>query len=170
MDFSHKTGVNFSTNLKYNLEPASILGGIDMAKTINLDFRGYWREVNKSGIPTESGIYAVYVCKYNPKPKDTVAITKLIYIGEAKDVNDRISKHEKWTEWREEVPSTFELCFSFAKVSSPDRERAECALIYHHKPTCNDECKDSFPYEDTTVVSAGRHKFIKSPITVKKTT
>lgn len=140
-----------------------------MAKTINLNFNGYWREVNKSGIPSSSGVYAVYVCRYNPPPENYVTLDKLIYIGEAEDVNDRISNHEKWEEWREEVPAGSEISFSFAGVTSPDRERAECALIYHHKPTCNDECKDSFPYEDTTVVSTGRCALIESPIIVRKT-
>jgi len=139
-----------------------------MAKTITLNFDGYWREVNKAGIPAKSGVYAVYVCKYNPSEK-TVTLKKLIYIGEAEDVNDRIEDHEKWEEWREEVPEGSEICFSFAGVTSPDRERAECALIYHHKPDCNDECKHSFPYEDTTVVSTGRHALIESPITVERT-
>lgn len=139
-----------------------------MAKTITLNFDGYWREVNKAGIPAKSGVYAVYVCKYNPSEK-TVTLKKLIYIGEAEDVNDRIEHHEKWEEWREEVPEGSEICFSFAGVTSPDRERAECALIYHHKPDCNDECKDSFPYEDTTVVSTGKHTLIESPITVERT-
>jgi len=141
-----------------------------MAVTINLDFDGYWREVNKSGIPARSGVYAVYVCKYNPPPQNTVTLDKLIYIGEAEDVNDRISNHEKWSEWRKEVPTGSEICFSFAGVTSPDRERAECALIYHHKPKCNDECKYEFPYEDTTVNSSGKHAFIESSITVRKTT
>jgi len=141
-----------------------------MAKTINLDFDGYWREADKSGTPARSGVYAVYVCKYNPPPKDTVTLNKLIYIGEAEDVNDRISNHEKWPEWRKEVPKDSEICFSFAGVTSPDRERAECALIYYHKPKCNDECKDAFPYEETTVNSAGKHEFIESSITVQKTT
>ena len=80
-----------------------------------------------------------------------------------------VSKHEKWSEWRKEVPEGLEICFSFAGATSPDRERAECALIYHHKPKCNDECKDSFPYQETTVVSTGRHEFIESSITVQKT-
>jgi len=149
-------------------------GGEEMAKTINLDFDGYWREVNKSSIPKRAGVYAVYVCKYiKPEKKGakaTVTLKKLIYIGEAENVNERISEHDKWSDWRKKVPEGSVICFSFAGATSPDRERAECALIFYHKPTCNDECKDSFPYEETTVISKGEHKFIKSPITVKKTT
>lgn len=141
-----------------------------MSKTISLEFnKGYYREVNKGGIPNEAGIYLVYVCRYN-KQTDKVTLDKLIYIGEAEEVNDRISEHEKWEEWREKVPNGSEICFSFAGITT-DRERAECALIFYHKPDCNEECKKSFPYEETTVISKGnRCALIESPITVKKTT
>lgn len=41
-----------------------------MVKTINLNFDGYWREIYQSEIPKKSGIYAVYICKYNKPEKD----------------------------------------------------------------------------------------------------
>jgi len=142
-----------------------------MVKTISLNFDGYWREVNKSSIPEKPGVYVVYVCKYI-KPKQgeigTVTINKLIYIGEAQNANERISNHEKWSVWRKEVPEGSTICFSFAGVISPNRERAECALINHHQPKCNDECKDSFPHETTSVVSTGKNRLIDSPIKVEK--
>jgi len=138
-----------------------------LVKTINLNFDGYWREVNKGGIPKKSGVYAVYVCRYNEQNK-TVTLDKLVYFGEAEDANERISNHNKWDEWRKEVPKGSEICFSFAEVSSPDRERAECALIYYHQPVCNEKSTEEFPYEETTVVSTGSAALIKSPITVKK--
>ncbi len=139
-----------------------------MAKTINLDFDGYWREVNKGGIPEKSGVYLVYVCRYDESQK-TVTLDKLVYIGEAENAQDRITNHEKWPEWRKHVPKGSEVCFSFAGVTSPDRERAEAALIFYHKPPCNTEYIDSFPFEDTMVVSTGRCAKITSPITVKTT-
>lgn len=144
-----------------------LVGEIKLAKTINLNFDGYWIEVGKSGVPAKAGIYVVYVCKYNPPPKDNVDLKKIIYIGEAKDVKDRISNHEKLPIWLKEVPEGSTLCYSFAGATSPDRERAECALINHHKPKCNEECKDKFPYEETTVISTGKKDRITSPITVK---
>ena len=136
-----------------------------MAKTISLDFDGYWREVNKGGIPAKSGVYLVYVCRHN-EIQGTVSLDKLIYIGEAEDVQDRIANHEKWPEWRKYVPQGSEICFSFAGVTSPDRERAEAALIYHHKPPCNIEYTDSFPFEETTVKSTGQCALLSSPITL----
>ncbi len=140
-----------------------------MAKTIKLSFNGYWREVNKNSIPSKSGIYLVYVCRYDESEK-TVTLDKLIYTGESDDVCDRIDGHEKWPEWRRHVPQGSQLCFSFAGVTSPDRERAEAALIYYHKPPCNTEYVDSFPFEDTTVESSGKCALLSSPITVRKTT
>jgi len=139
-----------------------------MAKTISLNFDGYWREVKKGGVPARSGIYLVYVCRYN-EPQSTVTLDKLIYIGEAGDVRDRIANHERWPEWRRHVPKGSQVCFSFAGVTSPDRERAEAALIYCHKPPCNDEYTDSFPFEDTTVESTGRSALLSSAITVRRT-
>jgi len=140
-----------------------------MAKTINLEFEGYWREEDKGSVPARSGIYLVYVCRYD-ESRDKVILHKLIYIGEAEDVCDRIANHEKWPKWREYVPRGSEICFSYAAVTSPDRERAEAALIYHHKPPCCEEYIDSFPFEDTTVVSTERCTLLSSPITVPKTT
>ena len=141
-----------------------------MAKTISLKFKGYQLEAGKGNIPAKSGIYLVYVCRYKKK-KDTVALDKLIYIGEAVDVQDRIDDHEKWPEWRKQVPKGSEICFSFAGVTKPDRERAEAALIHYHKPVCNkgDKYIDSFPFADTTVKSTGRCALLSSPITVRKT-
>ena len=139
-----------------------------MAKTISLNFDGYWREVKKGGVPARSGIYLVYVCRYN-EPQSTVTLDKLIYIGEADDVRDRIANHERWPEWRRHVHKGSQVCFSFAGVTSPDRERAEAALIYCHKPPCNDEYTDSFPFEDTTVESTGRSALLSSAMTVRRT-
>ena len=140
-----------------------------MAKKISLDFDGYWREVNKGGVPAKSGVYLVYACRHN-ETKGTVTLDKLIYIGEAGDVQDRITNHEKWPEWRQCVPRGSQICFSFAGVTNPDRERAEAALIYYHKPTCNTEYIDSFPFADTTVESTGTCTLLSSPITVNRTT
>ncbi len=139
-----------------------------MAKTISLKFDGYW--LNKGGVPARAGIYLVYVCRYK-KPEDTVTLDKLIYIGEARDVRDRIKDHEKWPEWNEYVPKGSEICFSFAGVTSTDRERAEAALINYHSPPCNKDDKYfiHFPFEDTTVKSTGKYAKLSSPITVRKT-
>lgn len=141
---------------------------LKMEKTIELEFAGYWLDTNGSKVPDESGVYLVYVCRYN-KDKDTVTLRKLIYIGEAEDANDRIANHEKRKDWVDQVPEGLQLCYSFAPANKSDRERAEAALIFYYKPVCNDKGKDSFNYDKTTVKSSGRCKFINSEITVERT-
>jgi hypothetical protein len=95
-----------------------------------------------------------------------VTLDRLIYIGEAENVNDRIKNHEKWPDWRQYVPKGSVLCFSFADINNIDCERAEAALIYYHKPPCNNEYKDSFPFDETTIKSTGRCALLTSLITV----
>ncbi len=139
-----------------------------MDKTISLDFQGYWREINQGGIPNNSGIYLVYRCVYNSSAK-TVTLNKLIYIGEAEKVKERIENHEKKTMWRKKLQQGEQPCFSFAPIANPDRERAEAALIFKHKPECNEEYVNNFPFDQTTVSSKGRCEFISPSFTVYRT-
>ncbi len=60
------------------------------------------------------------------------------------------------------------LCYSFALITSPNREQAEAALIFKHKPVCNDDYKDNFPYDETTIKSSGHCKEIAESFTVRK--
>lgn len=137
-------------------------------KTISLEFDGYWRDENSASIPNESGVYLVYACTYNTL-NDTVDIDRLNYIGESAWARDRIQNHEMRAEWNRRLKTGQELCFSFAPISNPDRERAEAALIFHHKPPVNTEFTDSFPFDDTTVNSSGRCAKITPSFTAKKT-
>ncbi|MBE6673602.1 MAG: GIY-YIG nuclease family protein [Ruminococcaceae bacterium] len=122
--------------------------------TISLNFDGYWREANKKGIPDKSGIYCVYTCTYNHDTKK-VTIHKLLYIGESNNVNDRINNHERLSDWKNALEKNQTLCYSFAPAINPDRERAEAALIYKHKPPMNDEYVNSFTYNDTSIILSG---------------
>ena len=137
-------------------------------KKITLDFDGYWREVNKNGIPSQSGIYCVYVCTYNATEKN-VSIKKLLYIGESTNVHDRIADHDRLDDWKNELTSNETLCYSFAAISGDDRKRAEAALIFKHKPPMNEEYVNNFPYDDTQISLTGETTFLITTFTVKKT-
>ncbi len=137
------------------------------AKTISLAFDGYWRDANNGGIPNQAGVYLVYTCTYN-RQTEKVTLHELIYTGESDHVRDRIQGHEKRTKWKAHLTASQDLCFSFAPITSPDRQRAEAALIFQHKPPVNVEYTNSFPFDDTTVSSAGRCKFITSLFTVRR--
>lgn len=139
-----------------------------MDKTINLDFQGYWREINQGGIPNNSGIYLVYRCTYDQNDK-TVTLNNLIYIGESEKVRERIENHEKKPMWQKKLQQGEQLCFSFAPVVDSDRKRTEAALIFKHKPECNEEYTNDFPFDTTTVNSSGRCHSIIASFTVNRT-
>ncbi len=145
-----------------------------MAKTIPLEFDGCWREEYKNGVPNASGIYLVYRGVYNKdvKPKPTVTLKQLIYIGESEKARDRITEEHEGREcWEDKLKTGEVLCYGFASADKANRERGEAALIFEMKPICNDQGKDSFNYEQTTIKSTGEClRFIPAEFTVEKTT
>jgi hypothetical protein len=49
------------------------------------------------------------------------------------------------------------LCFNAALiVGESDRQRAEAAMIFKHKPHCNTTYVDAFPFDTTTVSTSGK--------------
>ena len=136
-------------------------------KTIDIEFDGYWRDENKGSIPAKSGVYCVYECTHNVKNK-TVSIHKLIYIGEAEDVKDRVANHEKYKDWLKHVKKGDVLCFSFGGIGVTDRARAEAAMIFKHKPPENDEYVDSFPFDKTTMSLSGKTALLNTSFTVNR--
>lgn len=137
-------------------------------KTISIKFDGYWLDRNKGGIPQQSGVYCVYECTFNVQA-NTVDIHKLIYVGESDNVNDRIANHEKYDNWLKHVRQGNELCFSFGGIGSTDRDRAEAAIIFKHKPPENDEYTDSFPFDTTTMSLSDKVALLNTYFTVYRT-
>ena len=124
----------------------------------SLTYDGYWLEAGVQSIPDRTGVYSVYACRHNAAA-NTVAIRKLIYIGEAQNVRNRVSRHEKTPAWRRHLAAGEELCFNFAPIVT-GRARVEAALIHHHKPPENTEYVDSFPFEETTVGTGGQNELL----------
>jgi len=129
------------------------------------NFDGYWRESNKNGLPKQSGIYCVYECTYNESTK-YVSITKLLYIGESEDVNQRIANHERLEDWKKQLSKGCILCYSFTPISSNFRTRVEAALIKAHRPICNTEYVNEFPFERTNVTTKGQNYLLKTSFSV----
>jgi len=134
-------------------------------KNISITFSGYWREANRGSVPAASGIYCVYTATNNPA-QNTVSLHKLVYIGEAGDVQQRLANHERRNDWARHLGRGQELCFSFAPVPAADRVQCEAALINRHKPLENTEYADSFPYDLTTIAVSGRSDLLQSGFTV----
>lgn len=138
---------------------------VDVPLTIALDFDGYWREPAISGLPASGGVYCVYTCTYQQETK-TVSIARLVYIGEAADVRERVTNHELRPTWSKQLATGQVLCFSAATTGT--RKRAEAALIFKHKPAVNIEYTHSFPFDTTTVTVSGRAVKLTPSFTVKK--
>lgn len=134
-------------------------------KTISINFRGYWPEAKKASVPELSGIYCVYACTYSAET-NRVSLRELIYVGESSDVRERLANHERLKDWKRRLRAGETLCYSVAEVSSDDRERAEAAVIYRHKPPCNTEYVNRFPFESTTIQTSGRNRFLEAVFTV----
>ncbi len=126
----------------------------DKSSIFRIEFDGYWRDQNKNGVPLKSGLFCVYECTYDKEEK-TISLNKLLYIGGADNVRDRIENHEKYNQWNKQVKSENTLCFTFGEIGSLNRERCKAAMIYKHKPPENTEYKDSFPFDYTKVILSG---------------
>ena len=138
-------------------------------RSYELRFDGYWGSSRVSGLPATSGIYCVYACTHHPQ-RNTVSIGRLLYIGEAGNVQEQVPNHERWQDWDRELNVGETLCFSVAPVTFWfDRKRAEAAMIYWHKPPCNVDSVDSFPYDLTTISTVGQNANLSSGFTAQRT-
>ncbi len=131
-----------------------------MSKVFNLNFKGYWRDCNKKGIPNISGIYIVYNCTYNSE-KDTVTLNEIVYIGQAENVNERISFHDKRGLFIKTCSGEGNLCYAIAEVDKDDLDLVENALVYAQQPPLNDRLKDKFNYPMAEFHIEGRCALMK---------
>lgn len=140
-----------------------------MERSYTLNFDGYWREPNVGGLPAQSGIYGVYAATFNQQA-GTVTLNRLIYIGESADVRARVANHEKWPLWKRQLRAGEIVCLNAATISGEaDRLRVEAAMIYKHKPICNDEYTSNFPFDTTTVTTTGKNALMETYFTVYRT-
>lgn len=112
------------------------------------------------GVPDQYGVYLV--ASVNKTGIDP------IYIGKAKSLNERLSNHEKYESFVENIKKGDSLEIHFATISKEKIDRIEQALIYKFQPILNTDHLNDFNYQDTTITITGSIKHNK--FTVKKTT
>ena len=142
-----------------------------MAKIqITLEFEGYYLEEDWNAIPESSGIYCIYACTYNKKT-DKVSIRDVLYIGESDTMKSRIPENpkERRDVWSRELNHGEVFCANYSKIGDLYRKRAEAALIHTHKPKCNREYKNSFPFDTTIIRTIGRNSQLKNEFSVYRT-
>ena len=104
--------------------------------TYQLNFQGYWRHVNRGGLPAISGVYVVYRCRYN-QTTDKVSLIEIIYIGQAENIKERLQEHDKFQSFQNELGNGEELCYTCAQVEVNALDLVENALIVAQKPRLN---------------------------------
>lgn len=125
----------------------------------NINFNGYWIEDKISGIPTTSGIYLVYRCVH---AEESVILKEIIYIGQAKNLHDRIKTHDKKDLFKQECREGETVCYSVAEVALGSLDLVENALIFAQKPRLNDDDKDRFRFSiPVSFIVEGRCKLLK---------
>lgn len=102
-----------------------------------LNIQGYWADVNRHSIPCITGVYFVFACIYNPMP-NTVTLKRLLYIGQAIDVNSRIAVHDKRPVWASMLALGETVCYSVAAVDGRSLDTVEAALVYKLRPPTNE--------------------------------
>lgn len=133
----------------------------------HVEFDGYWREPNVKGLPDESGIFVVYACLHNSN-EETVTLRRILYIGEAVMGRTRVMRHEMTEIWRNALGRGEVLCYSYAKVAEPYRHRILAALVYKHKPQLNTDYPTVFPFDETSVTTAGRCGLVETWFIVRR--
>ena len=125
-----------------------------MSKTYVLHF-----SADELGLPANSGIYCVFAALWTPY--------RLLYVGEAENIWLRIATHERRVDWNHQLRTGERLSFRAARIqSASDRQRAEAAMIYFHKPPCNVEYTNHFPFPATTIITSGQNALLTPTFSV----
>ncbi|WON75593.1 GIY-YIG nuclease family protein [Serratia sp. UGAL515B_01] len=132
-------------------------------KSIELNF--VWQGEQATNFPKESGVYCVYRTTLNPKKKSD--LKELIYIGESENIYERISDHNKLSNWKNCLSHDEVLGYSYSTIKAVDRKRAEAALIYEHQPRCNIQDAVEFHFPETTITLNGVTAHLTTPFTIK---
>ncbi len=138
------------------------------AYSYSILLEGFVMDNELDALPAYSGIYCIY--EMIPGDKEGVFTpSRLLYVGEAGNIRDRVKNHDKMNVWQFSVKSKNKLGFTHAKVDSFNRLRVKAALVYRHKPEMNDEYLNDFPFHPTILKSSGRTDLLDTLFSVGKT-
>lgn len=137
------------------------------AYSYSILLEGFVMDNELDTLPAYSGIYCIYemIARANPGEFEPA---RLLYIGEAGNLRERIKNHDKMNVWQFSIKSKNKLGFTYAKVDSFNRLRVKAALVFRHKPELNDEYLNEFPFHATIVKSDGRTDFLDTLFSVAK--
>ena len=126
--------------------------------TYSINVIGYWIDVNRHCLPSCTGVYFVYACTFNPLP-NTVTLRRLLYVGQAMDINARLSNHEKRAVWGRYLSPGETVCYSYVQVDGRSLDVVEAALVYKLQPPSNDQLKQAYLHDPVQLVITGQWPF-----------
>lgn len=107
-----------------------------------------------------SGIYCVYTCTYHGQLS---VPSRLLYIGQAVKLRERITRHEKRHLWLRALQPGETLCYSIASFPLFGRVHIEAAMLFEHQPPFNEHRTNWFGFQDATVRTHGKNAWL-SPV------
>ena len=125
-----------------------------ISMTIDFDKRF---EEKMPDVATYPGIYAVWA--YNGDTKNPQWV--LLDIGQAKNMANRHSTHERKQQWQEFAEQhKMGLVFYTTEMTNDHnyRDIAEAALLYKFQPLCPTDGKDGYHHEDVKISVIGHLK------------
>lgn len=129
--------------------------------TYNIRFEGYWLDTNKGNIPHCGGVYVVYRAVFDALT-NRVDLKEIIYIGQAKDINQRINTHDKLNEFISTLNPGEILCYSIARiVNDGDLDLIENALIIAQSPRINQRVESNIDFSDYQFSLSGQCALMK---------
>ncbi|MBQ7177104.1 MAG: hypothetical protein IJS08_06785 [Victivallales bacterium] len=117
---------------------------------------------------TYPGIYAVWA--YNNQKDNPV--WALLDIGQAKNMSDRFSMHERKQLWQKYVENhEMKLVIYTAEIGNEHnyRDIAEAALLYKFQPICPTNGKEGYHHEDAKICVIGHLKDVFGEFSVFNT-
>ena len=95
--------------------------------------------------------------------EDTVSLLDILYIGQGKNVNERIDTHDKREVFLKKCDEDKNetLCYSIAEVNETDLNLIENALIFAQQPELNNYYKDNFSFEKSEFHLEGKCSLMK---------
>lgn len=137
-----------------------------MIGTYYLHFKGSLSDEHRALLPEYRGVYLVYRGVWSEKER-LYYCHEIIYIGKADNIRQRHMSHEKRNDFLATCRTGEIVFYSYAEVPEDVLDRIEAALIFHTQPRLNEAFKDSFPYDNTRIISDGACALLDTDIVIE---
>ena len=124
---------------------------------VTLKWEGPYEDAEK--VTGRAGIYMIIAGRKTSDDKWNKDTYKLMDIGKAGDLADRLASHDREECWKRNKPTGSTVLFKFAAMPSnnydeTDRRIVECCLRASHRPLpCGTECNQGYNRDDSVNIT-----------------